>query len=474
MLMDAIQHPKHKPPSLTPSPHALTIPASPLPPLTTCTVAVIGLGYVGLPLAVEFAKSQPCQRSGAPLKRRVIGFDVNQHRLSELRAGHDRTNETSPEELKAVTGLEFTAAAAHLAAADVYIVTVPTPIDSAKRPDLTPLERASATVGQALKARAAGGATSLPVVIYESTVYPGATEEVCVPIVERESGLLFNDGFVCGYSPERINPGDQEHRLTTITKVTSGSTTEAAKWVDDLYGSIITAGTHMAASLKVAEAAKVIENTQRDLNIALVNELAIIFREMNIDTLDVLEAAGTKWNFLPFRPGLVGGHCIGVDPYYLTHKAEQLGYHPQVVLAGRRINDSMGRWVVEQLVLELARRGAVIAGARVLVLGLCFKENCPDLRNTRVVDLIEALQRYGIEPVLVDPWADPQEAQREYGLSVLGEIPACQRWNSVVAAVGHQQFAELAAQQWRQLLAPSGVLIDLKGIVPRELGALRL
>ena len=435
---------------------------------------MIGLGYVGLPLAVEFAKSQPCQRSGASLRRQVIGFDVNEQRLSELRAGHDRTNETSQEELQAAAGLRFTSDVALLAAAEVFIVTVPTPIDGAKRPDLTPLELASKTVGQALKARGAGGSTSLPVVIYESTVYPGATEEVCVPILERESGLRFNEGFVCGYSPERINPGDQEHRLTTITKLTSGSTPEAAQWVDDFYGSIIAAGTHKAASLKVAEAAKVIENTQRDLNIALANELAIIFREMNIDTLDVLEAAGTKWNFLPFRPGLVGGHCIGVDPYYLTHKAEQLGYHPQVVLAGRRINDSMGRWVVEQLVLELARRGAVIAGARVLVLGLSFKENCPDLRNTRVIDLLSALRRYGVEPEVVDPWVDPLEAQRDYGLAVSAAIPSDQTYDAVVLAVAHRQFLQLAAEIWSQLLEPGGILMDLKGSIPRQLAPLRL
>ena len=464
-------------PSLPLSPTAttaLTSPAPVLPPLNTCTVAVIGLGYVGLPLAVEFAKSQTCLRSGTSLKRRVVGFDVNAQRLSELRAGHDRTNETSSEELQAATGLELSADASQLAAADVYIVTVPTPIDSSKRPDLTPLENASATVGHALAARAVQGSTSLPVVIYESTVYPGATEETCVPILERESGLLFNQGFVCGYSPERINPGDQEHRLTTITKVTSGSTPDAAQWVDDLYGSIIAAGTYKSASLKVAEAAKVIENTQRDLNIALVNELAIIFREMHIDTLDVLEAAGTKWNFLPFRPGLVGGHCIGVDPYYLTHKAEQLGYHPQVVLAGRRINDGMSRWVVDQLVLELARRGAVIAGAQVLVLGLSFKENCPDLRNTRVVDLIEALQRYGMQTELVDPCVDPEDAQREYNFTVHDQIPTDRQWSAVVVAVGHREFAALSTEEWSQLLDPNGVLVDLKGIVPRELGALRL
>ena len=442
-----------------------------LPPLNECTVAVIGLGYVGLPLAVEFAKPQPCRRTGDPLQRRVIGFDINSLRLEELRQGIDRTNETSAEELHAAQLLKFTSDPAQLAQADVFVVTVPTPIDSAKRPDLTPLEKASATVGLALKQRSW---STTPVVIYESTVFPGATEEVCVPILERESGLVFNQGFVCGYSPERINPGDSDHKLTTITKVTSGSTPEAAVWVDGFYGSIISAGTHLAASLKVAEAAKVIENTQRDLNIALVNELAIIFRQMEIDTLDVLEAAGTKWNFLPFRPGLVGGHCIGVDPYYLTHKAEQLGYHPQVVLAGRRINDGMGRWVVEQLVLEMARRGMVIADAKVMVLGLSFKENCPDLRNTRVLDVIEALHRYGIEPVVVDPWVDAEEAKSEYNLNVLPGIPAGCIWSAVVIAVAHTQFIELKLPQWRELLATAGVFMDLKGILPRELGALRL
>ena len=447
---------------------------SSLPPLATCTVAVIGLGYVGLPLAVEFAKSKDCVRSGERLRRRVIGFDVNSQRLAELAEGLDRTNEVSPEELRAAQLLEFTGDPTHLAAADVFVVTVPTPIDSAKRPDLTPLEKASATLGRALKARVATGASTLPLVIYESTVYPGATEEVCVPILERESGLRFNEEFFCGYSPERINPGDNEHKLTTIIKVTSGSTPAAAAWVDGFYGSIIAAGTHQASSIKVAEAAKVIENTQRDLNIALVNELAIIFRQMGIDTLDVLEAAGTKWNFLPFRPGLVGGHCIGVDPYYLTHKAEQLGYHPQVVLAGRRINDGMGRWLVEQLVLELARRGLVIAGARVLVLGLSFKENCPDLRNTRVVDVIEALKRYGMEAEVVDPWVDGAEARREYGLAVQVEPPAEQRYPAVVAAVAHREFAAWGAEQWQLLLQPGGLLLDLKGIIPRELQPLRL
>ncbi len=444
------------------------------PEPNTCTVAVIGLGYVGLPLAVEFAKLQPCHRSGTPLRRKVIGFDINQQRLSELRAGHDRTNETNAGALRAAELLEFTDDPARLALADVFVVTVPTPIDSAKRPDLTPLEKSSATVGRALRARIETGKANRPVVIYESTVYPGATEEVCVPILERQSGLSFNVDFFVGYSPERINPGDTEHRLTTITKVTSGSTPEAAEWVDAFYGSIISAGTHRAASLQVAEAAKVIENTQRDLNIALVNELAIIFRQMGIDTLDVLEAAGTKWNFLPFRPGLVGGHCIGVDPYYLTHKAEQLGYHPQVVLAGRRINDGMGRWVVEQIVLEMARRRMVIGGARVLILGLTFKENCPDLRNTRVVDVIQAMADYGMQPVIVDSWVDPADALHEYGLVVERDVPSGMRFAAVVGAVAHQSFVEMNAEQWRQLIDLHGVLVDLKGIMPRELNPIRL
>ena len=447
-------------------------------------MAVIGLGYVGLPLAVAFATPSECVRTRTPLKRRVIGFDINTQRLEELQQGIDRTKETSVEELQAAKHLEFTSDPDQLADADVFLVTVPTPIDSSKRPDLTPLENASTAVGRALRQRAeakrqSGQTPTTPFVIYESTVYPGATEEVCVPILESESGLSFNvadpgEGFFCGYSPERINPGDTEHKLTSIIKVTSGSTPEAAEYVDAFYGSIIEAGTHMANTLKVAEAAKVIENTQRDLNIALVNELAIIFREMNIDTLDVLQAAGTKWNFLPFLPGLVGGHCIGVDPYYLTYKAEQLGYFPQVVLAGRRINDGMGRWVVEQLVLEMARRGMVFAGVKVLVLGLSFKENCPDLRNTRVVDLIQALKRYGMEPQVVDPWVDYAEAKREYGLEVMPEVPLGEDYQAVVAAVAHHQFQAMTLEQWLQLIGSDGVLMDLKGVVPRKLDALRL
>ena len=455
-----------------------------LPELRHCTVAVIGLGYVGLPLAVAFSTPGDCVRTGFALKRRVIGLDINLQRLEELRRGIDSTNETSFDELRSAQYLEFTSDTEQLANADVFVVTVPTPIDSAKRPDLTPLEKASVAVGRALRLRAENQmdhdqAPTTPVVIYESTVYPGATEEVCVPILERESGLCFNSaepgaGFFCGYSPERINPGDRDHRLTTIIKVTSGSTPEAAEWVDAFYGSIITAGTHQATSLKVAEAAKVIENTQRDLNIALVNELAIIFRQMNINTLDVLEAAGTKWNFLPFRPGLVGGHCIGVDPYYLTHKAEQRGYHPQVVLAGRRINDGMSGWVVEQLVLEMARRGMVIAKAKVLVMGLTFKENCPDLRNTRVLDLISALHRYAIETVIFDPWVKPEEAKREYGIEVVSEMPDSENWSAVIVAVSHSEFQDIKLDYWHELIHSKCVLFDLKGIVPKGIGALCL
>ena len=435
---------------------------------------MIGLGYVGLPLALEFAKEQSSCRGEGVLNRKVLGFDVNQQRLNELRLGHDRTNETSSRDLSFATSLQLTSDVACLKEADVFIVTVPTPIDTAKRPDLVPLEKASFTVGRALSARAKQGGKGPAIVIYESTVYPGATEEVCVPILERESQLVYNEDFFCGYSPERINPGDQDHRLPTIVKVTSGSTPESASWIDDLYGSIIHAGTHKAPTIKVAEAAKVIENTQRDLNIALVNELAIIFREMNIDTLDVLEAAGTKWNFLPFRPGLVGGHCIGVDPYYLTHKAEQLGYNPQVVLAGRRINDGICRWVVEQVVLELAKRGSRISGARVLVLGLSFKENCPDLRNTRVVDLLSSLRRYGMKAQIVDPWVDPEEAEITYGEDVSAEIPKHSTFDLVILAVAHKQFANLSLEMWDSLKTATGVLVDLKGCMPRELGALRL
>ncbi len=406
------------------------------------TIAIIGLGYVGLPLAVEFGKHRP-----------TIGFDINTDRVAELQNGQDRTREVEPQELSEATQLEYTTDLEAIRAATVYIVTVPTPIDAHKRPDLTPLIKASETVGKVLKKG--------DLVIYESTVYPGATEEDCVPVLERVSGLTFNRDFFCGYSPERINPGDKTHRLTTITKVTSGSTSEAADAVDGLYGSIIAAGTYKAESIKVAEAAKVIENTQRDLNIALVNELAMIFSKMDIDTEAVLKAAGTKWNFLPFRPGLVGGHCIGVDPYYLTHKAEAIGYHPQVILAGRRINDGMGAYVASGMVKAMIRKSIGIKGARVLVMGLTFKENCPDLRNTRVVDVVSELESYGIKVDVHDPWVDVEEARQEYRLNMV-EAPDAGSYDAVILAVAHQIFKERGAPALRALAKDNHVLCDLK------------
>jgi UDP-N-acetyl-D-galactosamine dehydrogenase len=417
-------------------------------------IAVIGLGYVGLPLAVEFGKIRP-----------VIGFDINEGRIDALRAGRDSTLEVSAEELTAASQLSFTTDTADLDQATIYIVTVPTPIDAHKRPDLTPLIKASETLGRVLKRG--------DIVIYESTVYPGATEEDCVPVLERVSGLAFNVDFFAGYSPERINPGDKTHRLPDIQKVTSGSTPEVAEEVDQLYASIITAGTYKAESIRVAEAAKVIENTQRDLNIALVNELAIIFNKMGIDTEAVLKAAGTKWNFLPFRPGLVGGHCIGVDPYYLTHKAEALGYHPQVILAGRRINDGMGAYVAGQLVKTMLKRRIQIDGSRVLVLGLTFKENCPDLRNTRVVDVVAELRDYGVVVDVHDPWVDPAEAQKEYGLALV-ESPEPQAYDGVVLAVAHDSYRDAGITALRKYGRGDHVFCDLKSVFGRDESDLRL
>jgi UDP-N-acetyl-D-galactosamine dehydrogenase len=411
-------------------------------------IAIIGLGYVGLPLAVEFGK-----------KYETIGYDIRAERIRELREGHDRTLEVSSEELAASPRLQFSSDLAQVRACNAYIVTVPTPIDAAKRPDLTPLIKASEAIGSVLK--------SGDVVIYESTVYPGCTEEVCVPILETASGLVFNRDFYCGYSPERINPGDKLHRVTSILKVTSGSTPEAADFVDSLYASIIGAGTHKAGSIKIAEAAKVIENTQRDVNIALINELALIFNKMGIDTLEVLEAAGTKWNFLPFRPGLVGGHCIGVDPYYLTHKAQEIGYHPEVILAGRRINDGMGSHVASQVVRLMARQGINPVGAKVLILGLAFKENCPDLRNTRVIDIIAALSDYRAQVDVHDPWVDAAEAKHEYGITPVLEPPVGS-YDAIVLAVGHHQFTSLGAKGVRAFGKPNSVIYDVKCVLPRE------
>jgi len=423
--------------------------------LQDATIAIIGLGYVGLPLAVEFGQHRP-----------VLGFDINQARITELQGGQDHTLECSPEQLRAARHLRYSCQAQDLRDCQVFIVTVPTPVGEANRPDLTPLIKASQTVGAALKKG--------DVVIYESTVFPGATEEVCVPELEKASGLKFNQDFFCGYSPERINPGDKEHRLPTIKKVTSGSTPEVAEAIDQLYKQIITAGTHKASSIKVAEAAKVIENTQRDINIALMNELSLIFARLGIDTLEVLQAAGTKWNFLPFRPGLVGGHCIGVDPYYLTHKAQQVGYHPEVILAGRRVNDNMAAHVADETIKHMLRKGHPILGSKVLVLGLTFKENCPDLRNTKVVDIITTLRSYNAQVDVYDPWIDTHEAAAEYGLQCLPALPAPGQYAAIILAVGHRQFVELGEAGIKALGQPGAVLFDVKSILPLGAADVRL
>ena len=422
--------------------------------LADIKLAIIGLGYVGLPLAVEFGK-----------QRSVVGFDINPQRIAQLRSGHDQTLETEPEELRAASLLSFSTELEDLRSCNCFIVTVPTPIDEHKRPDLTPLIKASETVGKVLKPG--------DIVIYESTVYPGCTEEDCVPVLEKYSGLKYQQDFYCGYSPERINPGDKLHRVTTIKKITSGSTPQVADLVDALYRQIITAGTHQAPSIKVAEAAKVIENTQRDVNIALINELALIFNKMGIDTEAVLQAAGTKWNFLPFRPGLVGGHCIGVDPYYLTHKAESIGYHPEIILAGRRLNDSMGAYVVTQLVKAMTRRRLQVDGARVLVMGLTFKENCPDLRNTRVVDIVRELADYNVQADVFDPWANADEARHEYGITPITQ-PVAGAYDAIIIAVAHQQFKALGQAAIRALGKPGHVLYDLKYVFPASESDLRL
>ncbi len=409
-------------------------------------IGIIGLGYVGLPLAVEFGKQMS-----------TTGFDINTPRINELKSGKDSTLEVYSEELAEAKQLSYTDQLDELGRCNVFIVTVPTPIDRYKRPDLSPLESASRMLGKILKKG--------NVAIFESTVYPGATEEVCVPIMEEVSGLIFNKDFFVGYSPERINPGDKEHRVTTILKVTSGSTPEAADFVDALYRKVITAGTHKVSSIRVAEAAKVIENTQRDVNIALINELALIFNRLGIDTIEVLEAAGTKWNFLPFRPGLVGGHCIGVDPYYLTHKAQEIGYHPEVILAGRRINDSMGAYVAEQVFKLMNRSHLSVCDSRILVMGLTFKENCPDLRNTRVVDVIEELQSYNVDVDVYDPWVDAGEAEREYGIRPV-EQPGKGAYDAVVLAVAHKQFREMGAAGIRAFGKDNAVLYDVKHLLP--------
>ena len=422
--------------------------------LENIKIGIIGLGYVGLPLAVEFGKKYP-----------TLGFDINEGRISELRDGIDSTLECSTDELKEATSLEYSANLDNLKRCNFYIVTVPTPIDEHNQPDLTPLIKASETIGKVLKVG--------DIVVYESTVYPGATEEDCIPVLEKVSGLTFNTHFYAGYSPERINPGDKDHRVTTIKKVTSGSTSEVAEFVDSVYRSIIIAGTYKASSIKVAEAAKVIENTQRDLNIALINELAVIFNKLNIDTEEVLKAAGTKWNFLPFRPGLVGGHCIGVDPYYLTHKAQSIGYHPEVILAGRRINDNMGSYVVSQLVKAMLHKSIQVKGANVLIMGLTFKENCPDLRNTRVIDIISELAEYNINMDIYDPWVSKDEAQHEYGVEVLTERPTAQ-YDAVIISVAHDEFKSMSVEEYRSLTKSNSVIYDLKYVLDAESSDIRL
>ncbi|UIJ75809.1 MULTISPECIES: Vi polysaccharide biosynthesis UDP-N-acetylglucosamine C-6 dehydrogenase TviB [unclassified Acinetobacter] len=422
--------------------------------LSELKIAVIGLGYVGLPLAVEFGKKVP-----------VVGFDIHQKRIDELRSGQDHTLEVSPEELVQSTHLTYSANLEDLKSCNFFIVTVPTPIDEFKQPDLTPLVKASESIAKVLKKG--------DIVVYESTVYPGATEEVCIPVLEKNSGLTFNQDFFAGYSPERINPGDKLHRVTNILKITSGSTPEIADYVDEVYNLIIEAGTHKAASIKVAEAAKVIENTQRDVNIALINELALIFNKMGIDTEAVLQAAGTKWNFLPFRPGLVGGHCIGVDPYYLTHKAQAIGYNPEIILAGRRLNDGMGAYVVTQLVKAMLKKRIQVEEAKVLILGLSFKENCPDIRNTRIIDIVKELQEYHVNVDVYDPWVDAAEAEHEYGIRPV-QAPAQGEYDAVILAVAHEQFKDMGVETIRALGKEDHVLYDLKYVLSQAESDIRL
>lgn len=413
--------------------------------LSDLKIAIIGLGYVGLPLAVEFGKQLP-----------VVGFDIQQKRIQELQSGQDHTLEVSPEELKQATQLTYSANLDDLRSCNFFIVTVPTPIDEFKQPDLTPLIKASTSIGKVLKKG--------DVVVYESTVYPGATEEACIPVLEQVSGLKFNEDFFAGYSPERINPGDKLHRVTNILKVTSGSTPEVADFVDAVYQLIVTAGTHKAPSIKVAEAAKVIENTQRDVNIALINELAVIFNKLGIDTEAVLQAAGTKWNFLPFRPGLVGGHCIGVDPYYLTHKAQSLGLHPEIILAARRLNDRMGEYVATQLIKEMVKQRIQVVGSKILVMGLSFKENCPDIRNTKIVDMVKALKEYDLDLDIYDPWVDPLDAAKEYGIDPVASL-ANAKYDAIVLAVAHDQFKQMSIDEFKALAKDKYVLYDLKYIL---------
>ena len=449
------------------------------PDINNCTVAVIGLGYVGLPLAIELSKKQKCYVSGNNLKRKIIGFDINQKRLKELEIGLDRTNEISKKELLEANFYCLTNKITSIAIADVFIITVPTPIDSLKKPDLRLIKIATKSVAKALKFRRKYKKETIPIVIYESTVYPGTTEEICIPLIEKESHLHCNsskdlNGFACGYSPERINPGDKKHSIRDIVKVTSGSNPDAAKWINNFYGSIIKAGTFSTKDIKTAEAAKIIENTQRDINIALVNELAIIFKLLNIDTLDVLKAASTKWNFLSFKPGLVGGHCIGVDPYYLTYKAQSIGYSPEILIAGRKLNDAMSTWVANQLILEMSKRNIPLINSNVLILGFTFKENCHDIRNTKVYEIIKILKKHNLNVDIIDPWVDSEETKKVYRIDISNILKTKKKYNAIICTLAHREFLRLKKSEWEEMIYKDGIIFDLKGIVPKSLNPIRI
>ena len=453
------------------------------PDLYKCSVTVIGLGYVGLPLAVEFAKREKCYISGKSLSRKVIGFDTNKERIKELKKGFDRTGEISKEVLSKINFSKLTDEISEIINSDVFLVTVPTPIDDFKKPDLTALKNACITIGKALKKRFQNCIKTqnkkIPVIIFESTVYPGTTEEICIPIIEKELKDSVKieknqESFIFGYSPERINPGDREHTLIDIKKVTSGNNNYSASWIKNFYSSIIKAGVYPAKSIKVAEAAKIIENTQRDINIALINELSIIFNLMRIDTLDVIDAASSKWNFIKFKPGLVGGHCIGVDPYYLTYKAELMGYSPEIVLAGRRINDGMAKWVAERVILEMLRNNIKTQSSKILILGFTFKEDCPDIRNTKVINIVKNLIKYQSNVEVVDPIASIKETKKVYKINILNKIPKNNKYDVIICAVAHKEFRTFIKKEWSNLLKNDGIFFDLKGIVPRTLKPIRL
>jgi len=449
-----------------------------LPDFKNCKILIIGLGYVGLPLALEFAKTKICKKTGIKLGREVTGYDINQNRINDLKKGIDLTNELNEDELTELGLIKFTDNFDEIKNIDVFIITVPTPISTLKLPNLNPLVQASITVGKLIKKQSkaitARENRVTPIVIYESTVYPGATEEVCVPKIEEYSNMKFNKDFFCGYSPERINPGDREHRLSSIKKITSGSSEESSIWINNLYRSIIEAGTFLTTSIKVAEAAKVIENTQRDLNIALINELTMIFKKIGVDTLNVLEAAGTKWNFLPFKPGLVGGHCIGVDPYYLTYKAKEVGCNPELVSAGRKINDEMGGWIAKEIIKEMAINKMIIGGAKILILGITFKENCPDIRNTKIVELKKDLDEFSLESTIYDPWANEEEVLNLYDLKIEKDFNRLKNFSVVISAVSHREFINFSINDWKGLGNQETIFFDFKGIMPQEIKPIRI